>query len=209
MPLADKLQQLQITFIELGIQFRSEFIVDIASGKSLINVLYIYSIFILYLPFLHHTVINGGTRGDIRLCVKAFQSRGLLTLPMLQSPCTAQSLASFFSIILPLVSVFCPLALSPSISERDTWQTVLPVLPLFSSSCSPTRASHVVCLSSVDASLLSDLRWKDCFSVSAVFIQRTRTLTKTWRFHMHSLGQQVPVYWFGFYLLVCLTFSLM
>lgn len=79
------------------------------------------------LPLLHLTVINGGTRGSHQAVLKEFQSPP--SPPRLQSLCTAPSLTSFYSLILPLVSispVFCPLTLSPSISERDTWQTVCP-----------------------------------------------------------------------------------
>lgn len=133
----------------------------------------VYCIYIrpCLLPLLHLTVINGGTRGSHQAALKEFQSPpSPPSPPRLQSLCTAPSLTSFYSLILPLVSispVFCPLTLSPSISERDTWQTVCPpsLLLFLPQLVPPPVSSSYTCVSG-RLSLLSrgELRWKDCFS---------------------------------------------
>lgn len=156
------------------------------------SIMYIYSIFTLYLPFLHYSVINGGTQGwhqAVGRNSKAVAS----SLPRLQTPCTAPSLTSFYSITMPLVSVFCPPTGSPSISARDTWQRVLSVLPLFYSSSLNLSPSHLSLSpfmpSVIHVSLLHVHLWlsvslqeklvlsviSDGRIVSAVFIIRTCT----------------------------------
>lgn len=118
-------------FIWLGMKRGSNFITDVLSGKSL-YIVYIY-IRPRPLPLLHLAVINGGTQGSHQAVPKEFQS---LRPPRLQSLSPALSIASFYSLILPLVFIFCPLAHSPSIPERDTWQTVCPPSSSLSSSSS-------------------------------------------------------------------------
>lgn len=122
-----------------------------------------------------------GHRGPIRLRWKNFKSS---VLPGFRVSVQLRPSLPFIASFLPLVSispVFCPLTLSPSICERDPWQPVCPpsFLPFLSQlvslppSCPPsTRVSLVVCLSSVEVSFLSELRWKDCFS--CVYTKTTR-----------------------------------
>ena len=119
-----KLPQFHLTFIWLGIEFGSE-----VHSRSCLwkipHLLYIYKYIsapaLCPLSILQWLMV--GPQGSHQAELKEFQKLRPPSHPRLQS------LTSFYSLVLPLVSVcpvFCPLALSPSICERDTWQRVCP-----------------------------------------------------------------------------------
>lgn len=172
-----KLQQFKLTLIWLGMKFGSKFIVDFVSGKSL------YIVYIstpVLCPYSISRWLMEGHGGPIRLCWK--NSKVLPVLP-------GFSLSVQLRPILPFIASFCPWSVSPlssvpSLSLHPSLKGTLgkrSVLPLFYTSSlnlspshlvsppfiplsRPTRASLVVCLSSVEVSFLGELRWKDCFS---------------------------------------------
>lgn len=161
-------------------KFGSKLIVDVVSGK------FLYTVYTrpCPLPFLHLPVINGGTLGSHQAMLKEFQCLGP---PSPQSFSAAPSLTSFYSLI-PAPGFYLPCLLSPHSLSIYLWKGHLAdglsslsfILPLSacllhisalspfippSTSCPPpTRVSLVVCLSSVEVSFYSELRWKDCFS---------------------------------------------
>lgn len=118
---------------------------------------------------------GGWTQGSHQAALGEFLRSGRPSPPRLWSLPAALALTSFYRLILATVlCVLCPLSsftLSPSISERDTWQTLSvppsahPLRPPPPPPCPlSTRASAVVCLSSAEVSFLTELRRKDCFS---------------------------------------------
>lgn len=119
------------------------------------------------LPSLHLTVINGGAQGSNKAALKEFQSLGP---PRLHCLCAAPALASFYSLILA-PGLYLPCLLSPrslSIYLRKGLSQLVRLPP----SCRPSTRASLVCLSSVEVSFLSELRWKDCFS--CVYTKTTR-----------------------------------
>lgn len=120
---------------------------------------------------LHLGMLNVWTWQSHQTWLREFQS--LPVLPVSSPAVQLQASLPFIGSFLPLVShpVVCPLALSPSLSGRDTWQTVTPLSlppllppipdPIFHL---PSRAFLVVCPSSEEAGFLGELRRKDCFS---------------------------------------------
>lgn len=76
---------------------------------------------------LHLGVLNVWTWQSHQTWLREFQS--LPVLPVSSPAVQLQASLPFIGSFLPLVShpVVCPLTLSPSLSGRDTWQTVTPL----------------------------------------------------------------------------------
>lgn len=146
---------------------------------------------------LHLGMLNVWTWQSHQTWLREFQS--LPVLPVSSPAVQLQASLPFIGSFLPLVShpVVCPLALSPSLSGRDTWQTVtLLSLPPLLPPNPPTPYFiflHVRFWSSVPRqrrrvfSVSSDGR-----IVSAVFTQRPPVLTELAWLDDVPLVQQVP-----------------
>lgn len=145
---------------------------------------------------LHLGGLNVWTQQSHQTWLREFQS--LPVLPVSSPAVQLQASLPFIGSFLPLVShpVFCPLILSPSLSGRDTWQTVTPLsLP---PPPPPPKSPYFIFLhvhfwSSVRRqqrrvfSVSSDGR-----IVSAVFTQRPPVLTELAWLDDVPLVQQVP-----------------
>lgn len=204
-----KFQQFKLTFIWLGMKFGSKFIVDVASGKSL------YSVYIsapVLCPYSIAQWLIERHRGPIRLCWKNSSQSSQASVSLQLRPS------------LPFIDSFGPWSVSPLSSVprslsiylwkghlADGLSSLSFSLPLSAcllhisapppppSCLHPTRASPVVCLSSVEVSFLSELRWKDCFS--CVYTKTVRTRTKwLWACYITCcLVQRVPTWWLHFW----------